>query len=115
MLFDVVGRTYRTIADVQVGEEGFCSWLPDSRRLLLLGGSGDVTVFDRESGSLKPAGYIGPEASNLSLSRDGRGLYGNKGGRPTSHLDAGFRHEALRGRPVEMARSGRSLLASPAE
>lgn len=78
VLFDLAGRTFRTVGTAKVG--GLCSWLPDSRRVLLVSESGEATTCDVETGVLKPTGSLGPNAYNISLARDGSRLYANKGG-----------------------------------
>ncbi|MCG3192761.1 MAG: Serine/threonine-protein kinase PknD [Thermoanaerobaculia bacterium] len=73
VLFDVAGKKYRELDAVKTGKAA--AFLPDSRRLLMVGHAGEVTVLDIESGVSVPGGSILPDADSVSISRDGKALF----------------------------------------
>ncbi|MCK6685460.1 MAG: protein kinase [Thermoanaerobaculia bacterium] len=76
VLYDLAGKRYRALDRVKI-EKAVC-FLPDSRRLLMVTRAGGVTVLDIESGATQPGGSILPNASEVSISRDGKTLFASR-------------------------------------
>jgi len=72
-LFDTEKRTFEELVDLK--STTWCAWLPDSRRLLLMGGE-KLEVLDRVTHALTPAGSLGADVRRVRLSPDGRSLFG---------------------------------------
>jgi WD40 repeat protein len=74
-VYEFATRSFTRIGSHKTTEGA--QWLPDSRHVLLVHGSGELRVVDVVTGSSRGAGSVGKEHWNLKLSRDGRWLFGN--------------------------------------
>jgi hypothetical protein len=78
--FDASDGRDRGLPAISVDALDRIAWLPDSRRIILLGMRGmEHLVLDVATGSIVPAGSTKSDGfvGNLFLSRDGRWIYGN--------------------------------------